>query len=437
MTTMRIAGFVPGRVFGELETDPTRSGSHKILMLRQEQLGYLCDAPGGLILVDAAPLSHPVIHWLGRGIPVALVDTEQAAQWELGDPVLLDSARGLMCHREDDSEAGSRWGPEAPESGKPVGTLDGTEIRLCASVGGADGAQRAVAAGAASIGLVRSEYLLPADACRPSAAFYRRAFSELLSLTEPLVVTIRLLDLAADKWPDWLARLDLDEADATLHGSRLFSYGPVRDVLDAELAALSQLGSKSRLRLIWPSGGRLEDFLRWRETEAGALPSEVSLGAMVETPIEVMALDQWACASDFVSIGCNDLLANVCAADRDDPAQRHLLDPYRPDLYRLLRQGAERAGMGLGQVQLCGLLPQIEGVLPVLIGQGFRQFSGEPALIPFLAHQVAALSTKGCEALAEAVCSAGDSRQVRELIGIRTEGQWGLVGDHTIAEPIS
>jgi phosphoenolpyruvate-protein kinase (PTS system EI component) len=93
--------------------------------------------------------------------------------------------------------------------------------------------------------------------------------------------------------------------------------------------------------------------------------------------------------------------------------------------------------MGLGQVQLCGLLPQIEGVLPVLIGQGFRQFSGEPALIPFLAHQVAALSTKGCEVLAEAVCSAGDSRQVRELIGIRAEGHWGLVGDHTIAEPIS
>ena len=76
------------------------------------------------------------------------------------------------------------------------------------------------------------------------------------------MVTIRLVDLAADKWPDWLARAELSNAGSTLHGSQLFSYRPVGEVVHAQLTALKQIGSKSRLRLIWPSGGSLEDFLR-------------------------------------------------------------------------------------------------------------------------------------------------------------------------------
>jgi phosphoenolpyruvate-protein kinase (PTS system EI component) len=432
MKTIRVAGLVPGRAFGELETDLGRAIGNKILLLRQEQLGQVSGVPGGLVLVDAAPLSHPVIHWLGRGIPVALVDNRQATQWERGDPVLLDSARGQLQHWEADYEPEPWLGPGAPTAGQPVATLDGAEIRLCASVGGTGGARRAVAAGAASIGLVRSEYLVPADACRPTEAFYRRAFSELLNLSEPLVVTIRLVDLAADKWPDWLARTELDNTHSTLHGSQLFSGRPLAEVVDSQLAALRRIGAKSRLRLIWPSGGNLEDFLRWREAEAGSLPSGVPLGAMVETPIELLALDQWAREADFACIGCNDLLANVCAADRDDPRQRELLDPYRPELYRLFREAAERATTGLDQVQLCGLLPQIEGVLPLFIGLGFRQFSGEPALIPLLARRVAKLSLHTCKALVETVCDAVDSRQVRRLIGIPAGVQWGLVGDDAL-----
>jgi phosphoenolpyruvate-protein kinase (PTS system EI component) len=285
-----------------------------------------------------------------------------------------------------------------------------------------------MASGAASVGLVRSEYLFPADASQPTAEFYGRSFSDLLNAAEPLEVTIRLVDLAADKWPEWLARSELTSAGSTLHGSQLFSYRPVGDVVNAQLAALNRTGSKSRLRLIWPSGGRLEDFVRWREGAAFLLPPGVPLGVMVETPIEYLALDRWASEADFASIGCNDLLANVCSAERDDPRQRDLIDPYRPELYRLLRDGAERAGSRLDLVQLCGLLPQIEGILPVLIGLGFRQFSGEPALIPLLARRAAERSLDSCEALAAGVCTAADSREVRELLGVPVGYQWGLLG---------
>jgi phosphoenolpyruvate-protein kinase (PTS system EI component) len=56
-----------------------------------------------------------------------------------------------------------------------------------------------------------------------------------------------------------------------------------------------------------------------------------------------------------VVVGCNDLLQQLCAANRDDPQQRVLLDPYRPELFRFLKDGALQAGSALAQMQLCGL----------------------------------------------------------------------------------
>jgi phosphoenolpyruvate-protein kinase (PTS system EI component) len=150
---------------------------------------------------------------------------------------------------------------------------------------------------------------------------------------------------------------------------------------------------------------------------------------MVETPMETLALDRWLEAADFVALGCNDLLQHLCGADRDDPARRDLLDPYRPELFRFLREGAARAGARLARVQLCGLLPQIDGILPVLIGLGYRNFSCEPALIPLLARCVADRTLAGCAVPAGEVCSAKESGEVRALLGVRVDGQWGLARD--------
>ena len=427
MKTTRIATLVPGRVCGKLETNPRRSASGKILLLRQHQLGELSDSPGGLILLEAAPLSHPIIQWLGRGIPMALIDAAHAAQWEQGEPVLLDSARAEL-RAWDEKAAPEPWhAPPACEPGRPVRAADGTQVRLSASVAGASGARRAIAKGAASIGLVRSEYLFPEGASKPTTGFYRRAFSELLTLAEPLTVSIRMLDLASDKLPAWLSRDYSSDVLCNLHGSQLYSHRTVREVADAQICALKDIGHAERLRLIWPSGGSLEDFKRWRDDARSLLPSTVSLGAMLESPIEIMSADRWGSEADFIAFGCNDLLQNLCAADRDAPQLRILLDPYRPELYRFLGEGAQRAGAKLARIHLCGLLPQVEGVLPILIGLGYRHFSGEPTLIPLLAQWVIDSKLDECKTLAAGACAAGNSREVRELLELPSGLPWGLV----------
>lgn len=429
MKRTRVASLVPGRVSGKIEKNPTQSGSNKILVLRQEQLVDLSAPPGGLILVEGALFSHPIIQWLGREIPMAIMDAAQAAHWEEQEYVVLDSVSGEIRTAEAAAKPEPWHAPAPPDLGQPVRTLDGTEVRLSASVAGKTGVRNAITRGAASVGLVRTEYLFPDDASPPTADFYLRVFSELLTLARPLVVSIRMLDLASDKWPTWLARADSGDTLRSLHGSQLYAFEAVRDVVDAQLEALGLGVENGRVRLIWPSGGCLEEFVSWRDRARIALSPSIALGAMVESPLEMLALDRWRTDADFISVGCNDLLQHLCAADRDDPRQRLLLDPYRPELFGFLRDVAKRAGTELEQLQLCGLLPQIEGVLPILIGLGYRCFSGEPNLIPLLARGLIGGTVTECVALATEVCTARSSAEVRELLDIPIGSPWGLARD--------
>ena len=91
---------------------------------------------------------------------------------------------------------------------------------------------------------------------------------------------------------------------------------------------------------------------------------------MTEVPAAILDMQHWFEVADFVSIGCNDLMQCLFAADRDIPELRNYLDPCAPALFRFLRQAATAAGENIDKVQLCGLLPQMPGVLPVLLGMG-------------------------------------------------------------------
>jgi phosphoenolpyruvate-protein kinase (PTS system EI component) len=145
---------------------------------------------------------------------------------------------------------------------------------------------------------------------------------------------------------------------------------------------------------------------------------------MAETPAAVLELSELADAADFVAIGCNDLLQCLFAADRDLPAVAHLVDPYSPAVYRFLRLAAQAAGPRLGRVQLCGLLPQLPGVLPILVGLGFSVVSVEPLLIPWLARALETLDTASAASIAEDLCAARDADTARRLLGLPPGAPW-------------
>jgi phosphoenolpyruvate-protein kinase (PTS system EI component) len=139
---------------------------------------------------------------------------------------------------------------------------------------------------------------------------------------------------------------------------------------------------------------------------------------MLETVGAALLVDRFLAESALVAIGLNDLMQSLYGADRDIPQVSDELDPYAPGVYRFLAHVARVAGSHLGRVQLCGILPQLPGVLPILLGLGYRTFSVDLAHAPYLA-QIA--STRTCtqdRALAEAVTAADSAREVKGLMGL-------------------
>ncbi len=423
MNTLQASPFVPGIATGVLRRHgPSSSGD--ILLLPYNALNLLTTRPAGLIIVGGAPLAHPMIRLYSYGIPTVVISAAQSAQLYEGSTITLDGYSGRISG--SDTSGGSPL-PDmlTPTAGQPVYTADGVPIELRASVADRQGVANAVAKGATAIGMVRSEFLTPQNGAAPDEPYYTAALQQLCECAGALPVTVRTLDLAPDKHPAWLGEIPAMLGPLGLRGARLYTEETVRPVFEAELQALARLAAHYDLRLLLPYLTRPEEYAPLHETIRRTFHYPLALGVMIETPAAALALPEWLRLVDFVVIGCNDLMQCLFAADRDIPAVAGLLDPYSPALYRFLNFMAASIRCELHRVQLGGLLPQVPGVLPLLIGLGYRNFSVEPLLTPCLANIVANTTTAAAERLANKACEAGCGTEVRKLLGLPQDASWG------------
>lgn len=407
--------YFPGAAAGRLQTAPDRLSAQDIALIKPDEIGRISELPAGFIISDAAPFSHTLIGLLGLGVPTVLIEADQTRLLREGMQVSIDGVTGRI---DMNSEIPVRpvTPPPRPATGQAFTLADGTEVRLLASVRSAAAASAAVALGARGIGLVRSEFLTPRHDAVPDAAFYRTCFHELLDAASPLPVTIRLLDLAADKLPVWLPPARGLGQSLGLQGVRLYHTRPVEQVIRDQLAALGELADTRTFRLLIPFIVRPEEFVFWQRRVRACLPDRIAIGAMAETLAAVLDIPRLLDCADFVAIGCNDLMQAVFSADRDDPRLHHYLDPYAPVLFRLLRQVAQSSGERLDRIQLCGVLPQIQGVMPVLVGLGYRNFSVDAPFIPYLAEGIAGTGLNACKSLAADICAARTTQETLEIL---------------------
>jgi phosphoenolpyruvate-protein kinase (PTS system EI component) len=408
--------YVPGLGRGVLRRGS--GGADTVALVGQAEAIEISSDPAALIVVDGAPLSHRMIRLVGRGIPTVLIDTAQAARLRPGDMVLVDGASGRITGFPATAAPPNRGVPARPVAGQPIQLADGAAVWLLASVPGVRETAEAVAQGAAGIGLVRSEFLGADQLCPPDAAYFTAAFKELCLVASPLSITVRLIDLAADKPPRWLPQARELLGPLGKQGSRLFDLQPVRSVLQAQLEALATLSEQFEIEVLIPYLSRHEELTRWIPEVRRLLPKGVSVGTMLETPAALLDVANWVGHADFFAIGGNDLMQCLFGADRDTPELRSQLDPYAPVLYRLLGKVAEVMRDSPDRIRVCGVLPRLSGILPLLVGLGFRRFSIDSIWIPYLARDLGALTIDAAEALANGVRRCEEASAVRELLGI-------------------
>lgn len=411
--------YFPGIAVGSLRKGASGGTCSDVVMISQSEINTLKILPAGFLVVEGAPFSHTMIRLLEFGVPIILIRKQQAGELKQGVSLLIDGSTGQIT-----SDIGIRNSliPDIPNppAGKSVFTRDGTPIKLCASVRSSTAVRHAVDAGAESIGLVRSEFLMPENESLPTLEFYQSTFYEVCEAAKPLPVTFRLLDLAADKVPKWIPDAEMLGGTLGLQGVRLYGMEPICSVVKAQLEAINRLANDFNMRVLIPYLVRHEELNNWLELIRKEIPQTVPIGAMAETPASVLDIKALLESADFVAIGCNDLMQCLFAADRDRAELRYYLDPYAPLLFNFFKQIADAASVNLENVQLCGILSQLQGVMPVLMGLGYRVFSVDAQFIPYLARIVSTTVIVEAETLASEICTASSTQQVLEILRLPT-----------------
>ena len=204
----------------------------------------------------------------------------------------------------------------ARDRGKPAVTADGQTFALLCNVASDTEVRTGRDAGAEGVGLLRTELPFLQAERWPTEADHRRALRPILVEATRWPVTIRLLDFANDKIPPFL-----DGAPAGLPA--LLDQPPA---LAAQLRAILDAGRGVQLRIMVPMVNAVAEMRSVRASvdavvaELGAAP--VPVGAMVETVAAVEAIGELCTVSDFLSIGTNDLTAQILDLDRTDPRAR-------------------------------------------------------------------------------------------------------------------
>lgn len=406
--------YVPGVAQGTLQQRGGANITNRILILRQQDIEAVFETPLGFVVVEGAPFSHTMIRFMSMGIPTVIVSEQQAAMLKEGMEVRLNGATGQISTKLTEVIVpASEFLSASQLSNK---TINGIPVHLRASVRNREAAKRSRLEGAESIGLVRSEFLTPDDGSIPDSAFYRYAFGQICEAAAPLPVTIRLLDVAADKIPAWMPALESVGGALGLQGVRLYGIEPMKHVYQAQLTTINKLTERYDIRVLIPYLVRHEELRYWVDLIRQQLSKPIPIGAMAETPASALDLANWFDLVDFVAIGCNDLMQCLFAADRDRAELRDYLDPYAPLLWRFMQQIATAAEAQLERIQLCGVLAQLPGVLPILLGLGYRVFSVEATLIPYLRQTINTTNIAEAQQLAQQVCAASESRHVLELL---------------------
>jgi multiphosphoryl transfer protein len=424
---------VAARIRGERRPDMWHPDGHPAIVVAADldpsaMATIRRELVAGVVLGGGAPTGHAAIVARALGIPMVLGVGDAIATIPPSVEIALDGSDGLVWIDPDATTIASLR-PAVAESERPdeavLRVAPAVDVAVFANVASALEAEAAAAAGADGIGLVRTELLFLGRHAVPSVDEQRASYARIRAAIDDRPVVFRTLDIGGDKPASW--QKGPPEANPALgvRGVRLGQREPA--LLDTQLRALVEAAGEADLRVMFPMVSVREelDAMRYR-LEAivddvagvkGTRPKSIEIGVMIEVPSAALMADALAEASDFFSIGTNDLVQYTMAADRTNPELVELASVRQPAVLRLI-DGVVRAAHAHGRpVAVCGEAAGESAAIPLLVGLGVDELSVAPGSIGAVRQRLSTLDPQSCVELANSALAARTLAEVRSLAG--------------------
>jgi len=434
------------RVFAALQrggAEPARSASAEGEILVCEtvapadlaQLHY--QGLVGVVATASSPYSHTAI--LARSFRLPMVCGVKGALSLVhdGDPLLIDADHGRVIHHPDaidlsrlrtqQKEVDRAEKRRARQKGGVAKTRDGCIIHLHANADDAETIAIARRVGADSIGLFRTEFLFMRRRELPDEEEQFRSYRDAVIAMGGQPVTLRTLDLGADKAIGSPLAIGIEENPALgLRGIR-FSLSR-RTLFATQLRAMLRASGFGPVRILLPmvssvdevrvTRGLFEECLADLRLARTAVAEQVPLGVMIEVPAAVLIAGELARFADFFAVGSNDLAQYVLAADRNNAAVVSQYDPLHPAFVRMLYLVFDAAKQAKCPVSVCGEIAGDPAYTALLIALGLTDFSMHPNSIPYVRDTIATLNRKSLRAKAPRFLHAADRETLRGLLAV-------------------
>ena len=394
----------------------------------------------GLVLEEGGPNSHIAIVARALGIP-AIGEVENAtALVEAGDPIIVDGGLGdVQIRPPPDVQAAyaekARLRARRQEQYRrlrdtPAVTRDGIEISLHMNAGLLVDLPHLEETGAAGVGLFRTELQFMIAEHLPSPSEQQALYRAVFTAAGDRPVVFRTLDVGGDKILPYMRAVE--EPNPAL-GWRALRIGLDRPgLLRAQMRGLLKAAAGRHLHVMFPMVATVDEFLRAKaivEREEAHLkrhghdmPAQLSLGVMIEIPSLLFQIDEIAHEADFLSVGSNDLMQYLFAADRENRLVANRFDALSAPNLRALRLIAERAEAVGCRVGVCGEIGGKPLEAMTLIGLGYRSLSMSAASIGPVKAMVLALEADRLAAfLKEQLASSGGSESLRPALAAYAE----------------
>ena len=369
----------------------------------------------GILLEEGTPTSHAAI--VARALDMPCVGRLPGLRDRVseGDPVIVDGETGeaFLRPRPDVVEAiQARMEVRAQQRAEfarlretPAITKDGANITLLMNAGLEIDLEILHETGAQGIGLFRTEFQFMVAEELPRTNAQTQLYSRVLDAAGDLPVTFRTLDLGGDKV---LPYIQADLEDNPAMGWRAVRMGLDRPaLLRLQLRALISASRGRELRVMFPLIASVDEFraaramvdeeIAWAQRRGRPAPKLLHVGAMIEAPSLVWHLDALLAMTDFVSVGTNDLMQYMFAADRGNPRVSERYDVLSPPALRALKTISDACAETGTPASVCGEMAGRPLEAFVLIALGFERLSMPPAGIGPVKRMVLSLDRESAK----------------------------------------
>ena len=307
---------------------------------------------------------------------------------------------------------------------QPAVTSDGCEIHLGANIGLLGDLVLAHRHGATRVGLYRTEIAFLSHRDFLTESEQVTLYERVVQAAQGLPLTVRTLDLGADKYPPYLNVPQ--EANPFLGWRSIRVSLELASVFKTQLRAILRASAGGTLSIMLPMISSLEELRRSKELleeaktelrrEGHAFDEGVRWGMMVEVPSAVQLAERFIEEVDFFSIGTNDLIQYLLAVDRNNRKVASLYEPLHPAVLRAVASVVRVANAAGKPVSLCGEMAADPVCTLVLIGMGLRDLSMSAFFIPVIKRLVRSVDIAAAERVAAEALDLSTVKEVKRHI---------------------